>query len=406
MERTIMHVDINAFFASVEQQGNPVLRGKPVAVIGSQKRTVITTASYEARKHGVKTGMNVYEGRKLCPDLIFVVGNNRKYIDASTRMVSIMRDYTPQMEVFSIDEAFMDITRSLVLFKGGGRIALSIKKRIKDAMGLTCSVGIAPNKLLAKLASNMEKPDGLVIIKKQDISSTLENISVGELCGIGRKLETYLNAMGIRTCGELGRYPKGLLKEKFGIIGEKLHDMGLGIDNNPVVVPEAEEEVKSVGHSMTLQRDISDKSSIQRYILQLSEMVGRRVRRYGYSGRTIVLTVRYKDFTTFSRRSSFQKYINKGLDIYQAALGILNSLRLRQAVRLLGISLTNLARSSQLSLFAEDEKNNELVDAMDMINDRYGEFTVTYGSLLSRSREPGVISPSWRPAGPRRVEVE
>ncbi len=406
MDRIIMHADINAFFASVEQQCNPALKGKPVAVIGSRKRTVITTASYEARAQGVRTGMNKYEGKRFCPGLIFIVGNNRKYIDTSTRIISIFRDYTPEVDVFSIDEAFLDITGSLTLFKGAENIALSIKKRIKDSLGLTCSIGIAPNRLLAKLASGLEKPDGLVIIKQHEISGLMETMPVGKLCGIGGKIEACLKAIGIITCGDLGRYPVDLLKRRFGIVGEKLHNMGLGIDNSAVISQEKEEDVKSVGHSMTLSKDISDIKSIRRYLLQLSEMVGRRARRYGYSGRTVVLTVRYKDFTTFSKRSSIQKYINNSLDIYRISLGILGSLRLRQAVRLLGVGLTNLVRCSQMPLFIENEKYDKLVNSMDMINDRYGEFTVTYGALLSISKGSGVISPSWRPAGVRRVEVE
>lgn len=404
MDRTVLHIDMNAFFASVEQRCNPALRGKPIAVIGSNKRTVITTASYEARAFGVKTGMNVYEGKRQCPGLIFVIGNNSKYVDVSTRIISILRDYTPLVEVFSIDEAFLDITGSLILFRGAEGIVLSIKGRIKNTLGLSCSVGVAPNKLLAKLASDMEKPDGLVIIRKKDVPALLETVPVGDLCGIGEKLETYLNAMGIKTCGDLGRYPVMLLKRRFGIIGERLHEMGLGIDDSPVSPVENGDEVKSVGHSMTLPRDVYDIQDIQRYLLQLSEMVGRRARRYGYRGRTVVLTVKYEDFTTFSRRLSIQHHINNSLEIYRTSLRILGSIRLKQAVRLLGVSLTGLARYSQLPLFAEDEREDRRVESMDRINDRYGEFTITYGALLLRSREAGVLSPSWRPSGARRVE--
>jgi DNA polymerase-4 len=407
MDRTIMHIDINAFFASVEQQCNPALRGRPVAVIGSQKRTVITTASYEARALGVKTGMNVYDGKRQCPGLIFVVGNNSKYVDASTRVISVFRDYTPLVEVFSIDEAFLDVTRSIVLFQGAENIARSIKKRVKDTLGLTCSAGIAPNKLLAKLASGMEKPDGLVIIEREKINDILERLPVGELCGIGKRLEAVLNAMGIKTCGDLGRYPVTLLKERLGIIGERLREMGSGIDNSPVSpVDDEEEDVKSVGHSMTLPRDVYDGHDIRRYLLQLSEMVGRRARKHSFRGRTVVLSIRYSDFSAFSRRLSIRKHINNGQDIYRVSLRILDSLRLRQPVRLLGISLTGLAQYSQIPLFAEHLKEEKLIESMDVVNDRYGEFTVTYGALLARSREPGVISPSWRPAGARRVEMD
>ena len=185
--RTLMHVDQNAFFASVEQQANPALRGKPIAVVGGGGRTVITTSSYEARARGVKTGMAIWEAKRCCPELIVVVGDNRKYQHTSSRIVEIFCDYTPEVEVFSIDEAWLDVTHSLSLFGSPERIAYLIKARIKHQFGITCSIGIAPNKLLAKLASDMQKPDGLTVIRPEDVSRILERIPVGELCGIGKK---------------------------------------------------------------------------------------------------------------------------------------------------------------------------------------------------------------------------
>ncbi|MEE8185188.1 MAG: DNA polymerase IV, partial [Thermodesulfobacteriota bacterium] len=249
MSRTIMHIDMNAFFASVEQRCNPALRGRAIAVIGSAKRTVVTTASYEARRYGVKTGMNRYEAERVCPGLIFVIGDNRKYIDTSIRILDILKEFSPMLEVYSIDEAFIDITGSIGLFGPPRLIAKTIKKRIKEGFGLTCSIGIAPNKLLAKLASNMEKPDGLVKIEEGDIPGLLEDLPVGDLWGIGRKLTIYLKEMGVETCGQLGRCPVSLLRRRFGIIGERMRFMGRGVDDSPVIPIGEEEEAKSVGHS-------------------------------------------------------------------------------------------------------------------------------------------------------------
>ena len=406
-ERIILHIDMNAFFASVEQQSNPELRGKPIAVIGAAKRTIITTCSYEARAFGVKTGMNSWQARQVCPDLIFVVGNNRKYTYTSTQIIMIMREYTPLVEVFSIDEAFLDVTGSLSLFGSAERISHLIKARIKEQFGLTCSVGIAPNKLLAKLASDMQKPDGLTIIAKDRIAQVLERVPIQDLCGIGAKMHQQLSKFGIKTCGELGRFPVEVLKRNFGITGERLHYMGLGIDDSPVVPDEEAEEVKSVGHSTTLDKDITERQDILRYLLQLSEMVGRRARKYKVAGRTLTLTVRYADFTTFSRQQSGSCHTNNSEDIYKAAVQILQGIELTQPIRLLGVKISSLSsHTEQLPLFPAELKKALIAGAMDEVNNRFGDFAVTFGSLLGRDSGSKVISPAWRPEGVRNVDVE
>ncbi|WP_298272324.1 DNA polymerase IV [Geobacter sp.] len=410
--RVIMHVDQDAFFASVEQQHDPSLRGKPIAVIGSAARTVVTTASYEARAFGVRTGMTVWQARQKCPRIILVTGNNRRYTSISARIVEMMRQFTPQVEVFSIDEAFLDVTGSLTLYSGAERIASLLKAGIRHHLGLTCSIGIAPNKLLAKLASEMKKPDGLTVIGPEEVESVLEPLPIKALCGIGAKMERQLNLLGIRTCGELGRYPVERLKRKFGVVGEKLHLMGRGIDDSPVVPQEEAEEVKSVGHSTTLDHDIEDRQEILRWLLQLSEMVGRRARRYNVWGKTVTLSIRYADFDTWvGRQETLSSYINQSADIYRAAVAILDTIVLEQPVRLLGVRLSGLRyESNQLPLFEEERKRVLLAGAMDRVNDRFGDFTVTYGSLMDgeQRREKGahVISPAWRPEGIRNVDVK
>jgi len=405
--RTILHIDMNAFFAAVEQQANPELRGKPIAVIGAGARTIITTASYEARAFGVKTGMTIHEARGLCPQLTLVVGNNRKYTHTSGGIVEIFRDYTPQVEVFSIDEAFLDVTGSLRLFGSAERIAMQIKARIRHRYGLTCSIGIAPNKLLAKLASEMQKPDGLTCITPDRVSETLEEMPVGELCGIGRRTRQSLAMLGITTCGQLGRTPRGLLKKRFGIIGERLHDMGRGIDDAPVVPSSEEDEVKSVGHSMTLARDVETREDICRYLLRLAEMVGRRARRYGVTGRTVHLTLRYSDFETVGSQVTVADHTNRSDRIYRTACELLGRFTLHRPVRLLGVRLTNLQnQQQQYTLFDNGERMQGVAEAMDTVNDRYGSFTVSFGSVLDSERAARVISPAWRPQGIRYVNVE
>lgn len=406
--RLIMHIDMNAFFAAVEQQSNPALRGQPVAVVGSKQRTIILTASYEARRFGVKTGMRLYEARQACPHLRLVVANNRLYTHVSSGIIQIFRDYSPLVEVFSIDEAFLDISGSLRLYTGVQRIAYLIKSRIKFRFGLTCSVGVAPNKLLAKLASEMQKPDGLTIIQPERVIEVLEDLPIGELCGIGRKTEAKLKKLGIVTCGQLGRFPVSVLRAHFGIIGERLVLMGQGIDNSPVVPEENQPAVKTVGHSMTLKKDIQDRAEIARFLLQLSEMVGRRARRYGVTGRTVTLTVRYADFSTFSRQQVQADEIGLSEQIFCAALKILDSLLLTQPVRLLGVRLSNLQhRERQLLLLPEERRRQQLSAALDQVNDRYGEFTLMSGNLLQvKGKGSHVISPAWRPEGIRNVGVQ
>jgi len=411
-DRIIMHIDMNAFFASIEQQNNPDLRGKPIAVIGSAKRTVITTSSYEARAFGVRTGMNTWEARQKCPHIIFVVGDNRKYTWTSRGIVKLMLQYTPLVEVFSIDEAFLDVTGSTGLFGSAERIAYLLKAEIRHHFGITCSIGIAPNKLLAKLASDMKKPDGLTVIRPENVADVLEKIPAGDLCGIGRKTARQLALYGISTCGDLGRFPVGILRKRFGIIGEQLSRMGRGMDDSPVIPAEHAEEVKSVGHSMTLERDIEDRQEILRFLLQLSEMVGRRARRYKVWGKTVTLSIRYADFDTWTgRQETLGDFINLSEDIYRATVAILDTLTLLQPVRLLGVRLSNLRHaSSQLPLFPEERKKAVLADAMDEVNDRYGNFSVTFASLLDNEKAPEkgshVISPAWRPEGIRSVDVK
>lgn len=402
-----MHIDMDAFFASVEQQSNPALRGQPVAVVGSKERTVILTSSYEARAYGVKTGMTLHEAKQKCPSLTLVAANNRLYTDVSSRIINIFRDYSPLVEVFSVDEAFLDVSGSLNFFGSVERISYLIKSRINARLGLTCSVGVAPNKLLAKLASGMKKPDGLIFIKRDNIADLMSDLSIGELCGIGRRTERKLNQMGVFTCGQLGCFPVRELKAKFGIVGPKLALMGRGIDSSSVIPPDQEPDVKTVGHSMTLRQDVSSRDDIARFLLQLAEMVGRRARRYRVRGKTVTLTVRYTDFSTFTRQRVQPEPIYCSEDIYHAATQIMDCLLLTHSVRLLGVRLSNLQyHDAQLSLLEEDRRAEQLTQSLDLVNDRYGEFSVMSGSLLEvKGKGSHVISPAWRPEGIRNVGV-
>ncbi|MBI4842960.1 MAG: DNA polymerase IV [Nitrospirae bacterium] len=404
--RTILLVDMDSFFASVEQQSNPALRGKPVAVIGSGKRTVITTASYEARSFGVKTGMNVWEAKKVCPKLIFVTGNNGKYTHTCRMLTEIYSKYTSEVEVYSIDEAFLDITGSLKLFGSPIEIGKMIKREIKERFGLNATIGMGPNKLMAKLASDISKPDGLKFIRQEEIPEAIERLPVDALWGIGGKIAEKLGALGIRTCGELGRAPVSLLKSRFGIIGERLKLMGMGIDTSPVM--SNEETAKSVGHSMTLPRDIWREEEIEAYMLKLSEMAGRRARRYKLAGDTVTVTIRYKSFRTFTKQLKINRHINDTHEIHNTAMEIIRGIKLSDSVRLLGVSLSGLRETgmpAQLNLLSGHLKKENLLNTADGINDRHGDSTVSWAAYMPYTSRPAVISPAWRPAGVHRTNV-
>ncbi len=399
MAREVLHVDMDAFFASVEQATYPFLRYRPIGVCGDPDgRTVIAAASYEAKAFGVKTAMTVPEARKLCPDIILVGGHPGKYIDTSVRILAIYTRYTDLVEVFSIDEAFLDVTDSAHLFGGAQEIARRIKREIKDRFHITCSVGIAPNKLLAKLAGEMDKPDGLAVVRPEDVPGLLERTPVQEMCGIGPKTTARLNRMGVRTLAELGRCPPKTLRTVFGIVGIHLHNIGTGRDDSPVMPYFHEPDTKSMGHSMTLERDTRDMAVIKRHLLQLSEQVGRRLRKDGYAGRTVSLVLRYADFTTTVRQRSLRKHIDAGDRIYQTGLKLFDELYQRgRYIRLLGISVSNLVRHLKQATLFRDGRSESLFGAVDALNDRFGEFAVARARLTGPCRGSRVIPPSWRP---------
>jgi len=381
-DKIILHIDMDAFFISVEQRDNPSLRGKPAAVCGSLSRSVVTSATYEARPYGIRAGMLTQEAKRRCPQLILVEGNHSKYTETAARIFSVLKEYTPLVEVASIDEAYLDITQSLLLFQSPLHIATSIKDQIRESEQLTCSIGIALNKLLAKLGSRLKKPDGLVVIRKEEMEEILRDLPVSKLNGIGPKLAEALNSMGIFTCGQLGKFPVSVLAKRFGVIGERLHEMGLGLDDSPVVPFDEEEDAKSISHSVTLEEDISDPNILRKVLLQLSEKVSKRMRREGFYGRRIAITVRYSDFFTFSKQKTLSKWMNSGNEIFKLASEIFESIPHPKPIRLLGVGVSLLKKEwCQLDFFEESGKKDSLLKAMDRVNERFGDWTLTWAGL-------------------------
>ncbi len=380
--RVILHVDMDAFFASVEQRRNPRLRGRPVVVCGKLPRTVVASASYEARAFGVCADMPLFEARRRCPGLQCVEGDLHRYIAASLRTMKILRKYSPHIEVASIDEAFLDMTHFYLLFPSPGGVAEDIKQRIFDELGLTCSVGVGPNKLIAKLASSGGKPDGLVVIRAAEVPHFLDNLPIGQLWGIGSKREATLRSLGIQSCGDLGRFPGNLLKKKMGLLGERLHQMGLGIDETPVIPLGQGPDPKSFGHFVTFPEDTANSRVISGFLLRLSEQVGRRLRKNCLQGKRVTLRIRFSDFSAVTRQKVSGDPLNSGKGIYQLAMRIWHSIGDKRPVRLLGLAVSNLERTpNQVPLFSWPTKVGGLLEAMDRVNDKYGEFTLTWGSL-------------------------
>jgi len=382
MDRLILHIDMDAFFISVEQRDNPALLGKPAAVCGSLSRSVVTSATYEARPYGIRAGMSTQEAKRRCPQLILVAGDHSKYTKTSARVFTLLKKYTPVVEVASIDEAYLDVTQSLLLFQSPLHIAQSVKDQIRESEQLTCSIGVAPNKLLAKLGSGLKKPDGLVLIQKEEVEEALKDLPVSKLYGIGPKLTEALHSIGIFTCSQMGRVPISVLTKRFGAIGQGLHEMGLGIDDSPVVPFDEEGDAKSISHSVTLEEDTSDPNMLRRVLLQLSERVSRRMRREGLYGKRIAVTVRYSDFFTFSKQKTLSKGMNSGNEIFKDASEIFESISHPKPIRLLGVGMSLLVKKGfQLDLFEKRDKKDNLLKAMDRVNERFGDWTLTWAGL-------------------------
>ena len=384
MERIIFHLDMDAFFASCEQKTHLPLRGNPVIVCGNPvTRSVVAACSYEAKEYGISSGMSVVKALRLCPWALLVEGDPDKYCYTSSEIFKRLHDYTPLVEIFSIDEAFLDVTKTVPFFGTPLTLAKKIQEEIEERWGLTASIGIAPNKLLAKLASGLKKPKGLLFLSDREIPDLLETLPVEKLCGIGEKTKEALFRMGIQTCGELGRTSEETLFQRFGMVGPLLKRMGKGEDENPVLPSGTQEVVRSMSHAYTLPRDTSSFEEIASLSLRLSEKVGRRLRQGGYRGRVVTVTLRYRNFETFSRQKSLERILDDGYDIYQVAYPILQKVDLSPRVRLVGIAVSGLVRSEKQLEFFEGKKRRDLLETVDRINDRYGEETVCRASILA-----------------------
>lgn len=388
-DRYIIHCDMDAFYASVEQLKNPELKGKPVIVGGNPKsRGVVSTCSYEARKYGIRSAMPLAEAFRRCPGAIFLPPDFRAYKDFSSRMLKIFYDYTPLIEPISLDEAFLDVSGSIGLFGPAPDIALKIKERIKQELGLTVSVGIAHNKFLAKLASDISKPDGFLVISPNEVQKLLDPLDVGRLWGVGQKSAERLRGLNIKTIKDVRSLTKDNLTGLFGSLGEQLYLLARGIDNRPV---ETGRRTKSVGRENTFAADIIKLDDLEKSILELSTDVGRSLRREGLKGRTITLKIKYNDFKAITRSKTLDVSTDLDEIIYREARLLLEGV-LTKPVRLAGVSVNNLTDDDepQLSLFGNhDEGKSKLARTIDLVKDKYGEKSIIRARLLNSNTDTG-----------------
>ena len=375
---------MDAFFASVEQRDRPELRGRPVIVGADPRgRGVVAAASYEARSFGVHAAMPIGKAARLCPEAVFLPVEMDKYGRVSGQILAILSEYSPVLEPVSVDEAFLDVTGTTRLLGPPLEIAKAIKARLRRQVQLTASAGVAPNKFLAKVASDLEKPDGLVEVRPGEEATFLRPLPIDRLWGVGRVTAAALRSMGIETIGQLARVPAHVLEERFGTIGAQLSALAQGKDDRPV---EPFAPPKSMGAEETFSSDHRDFQRLEVTLRAQAERVARELRAAGYMGQTVTLKVRFRDFRTVTRRFTGEP-TQEGLEIYRRARRLLEQVPLADPVRLIGLSVSRLALrgSTQLLLFPDPTvRRTRLAQAVDALSRRFGERSVIAASLLMR----------------------
>lgn len=386
MKRWIMHVDMDAFYASVEQRDNPELRGKPVIIGGKSNRGVVATCSYEARAFGVRSAMSISKAKELCPQGIIIPPRMDVYHEVSDQIHKIMMNYADGYEPIAWDEAFLDISGMGTQYPTLGAIGKAIKKEIKEKTGLIASVGIAPNKFLAKMASDIKKPDGLCIIPYGKEKEILSPLPVRRLWGVGEVTEKKLIARGLRTIGDVQKAPLSLLKQILGNQGKFFKDLSFGIDNRPI---ETKREIKSIGDESTYEKDLISKEDILKEITLHSQVVSRRLRAHQKMAKTISLKIRFASFSTITRSLTVEESTNLEEEIDEAARLLLNKISLNEGVRLIGVTASNLGPEIFMSsLFSNKrDKQFKVEQVVDEIQKKFGEKALQKGISIENPRK-------------------
>jgi DNA polymerase-4 len=395
--RVIAHVDMDAFYASVEMLDDPTLRGRPVVVGGPpERRGVVAAASYEARTFGIHSAMAMNRAVVLCPDLIRISPRMSRYREASREIMGILGTFSPLVEPLSLDEAFLDLTGTETALGPAAEVGAQIRSSILAETGLTASVGVAPNKFLAKLASDLNKPDGLTVVRPEEAVEFVQSLAVTRLWGVGEKTAAKLERLGIRTVLELAQTEPGELRRRFGVMGLRLHELAWARDERPVV---ADTDAKSVSHEITFAKNQKSLELLQGVLMGLCQQTARRLRQSKLVGRTVNLKLRYGDFTTVTRQDTVGHPTEDSGEIYAVATRLLEVERTAdpRPLRLLGVGVTGLLRRTQLNLelftapgresegteppgpefVREEEKRGNLNEALDRLENRFGPGTVT-----------------------------
>ena len=384
--RAILHVDMDAFYASVEQRDRPELRGRPVIVGGGDNRGVVAAASYEVRRFGVHSAMPTREALRRCPEAVLVAPRIAHYAAVSRQIFAVFHEFTPLVQGLSLDEAFLDVTASLGALGRPEQIATEIKRRIHARTALTASVGVAPNKLVAKIASDLRKPDGLVVVDAREVRALLDPLPVRKLFGLGPKTAPKVEALGILTLGDLRRAPAARLRPIFGRYTERVQQRAAGVDDRPVV---PDEEEKQISAEETFDRDIAEPARLQAEIVRLADKACARLRARKLRGGCVTVKMRRHDFTTYTRQRAFEPRTQETRVVARIAAELLAAWLRQQpgtALRLLGVGVSDLAEDVQHDLFAapESTRNRQLDAAVDEIRGRYGAVALRPASSLKK----------------------
>lgn len=376
-ELNIIHVDMDAFFASVEQLDNPELKGKPVIIggIALDNRGVVSTASYQARKFGIHSAMPIAEAKRLCPQGIYLPGRSKRYSEISKKIFNIFKEFTPQVEKLSIDEAFLNVKGCHRLYGSSEQIAKKIKIRIKEKIGLNCSIGVANNKFLAKIGSDLDKPDGLVIIENDKISDIIDPLSITKIPGIGKKSAERLNEIGISKIEQIKDLSINELESLFGKNGKNLYDLIRGKDLREV---STKQKMKSISNEITFDKDLTEQDILYKYLLQLCQKVTRRLRKDSVTGNIVFLKLKNDQFKVYTKRITVKVYINSTDDLYNYSKKLLNQINYKRPIRLIGVGVGGLISNNknQLSLFEDDKGKKQFNIAIDKIKDKYGNKSI------------------------------
>jgi DNA polymerase-4 len=380
--RTIIHADLDAFYASVEVLDDPSLRGKPVIVGGGpNERGVVSAASYEARAFGVHSAMPLRTAARRCPSGVFLPGRFERYRELSAQVMSIFASYTPAVEPISLDEAFLDVSASRAAFGDGETIGRAVKDRVLAEVGLVVSVGVATNKLCAKVASDLRKPDALVVVPVGGEADFLAPLPIRRLWGVGPQLQAALADYGVTTIGQLAQMSPATLHRRFGRHGDDLIARARGIDPSAVATAQ---RPKSIGHEHTFDRDTVDPSRMEATLLDVAEAVARRLRRHDLAAGSVQLKLRYEGFETLTRQVPLEHQTREAEPIYQAGLALLRrTLVAGRGVRLVGLTAINLADTQQLTLFDAPARSDRLTRSIDAVRERFGDRAITRARLLT-----------------------